>query len=235
MTPNAILPVAFLSVLSLGCQSSSPAESTSPSASPGGDARSAGHEHGFAHPHTYADRLDDPKRDAWQKPAEVVDLLDCVPGAVAADLGAGTGYFLSYLAEAVGPEGQVVALDVSQEMVDRMTDRIRREGIVNARAELVPADDPGLPPASVDRVLIVNTWHHIVERVDYAKKLRAALRPGGRVLVVDFTKQSPHGPPASMRLTLDTVRAELEAAGLRANHVQAPLPYQYVVEGRLPR
>jgi predicted methyltransferase len=100
---------------------------------------------------------------------------------------------------------------------------------------VVASDDPALASRSVDRVLIVNTWHHISERVAYAEKLLAALRPGGLLLIVDFTMDSPAGPPPQKRLTHDTVVSELEAAGFAAKVVEESLPYQYVVAARVPQ
>jgi predicted methyltransferase len=99
---------------------------------------------------------------------------------------------------------------------------------------MIASDDPALTPRSVDRILIVNTWHHISDRLAYAERLRAALGPGGQLLIVDFTSQSPHGPPPQMRLAGDSVRRELEAAGFETELMDEPLPYQYIVTGRLP-
>ncbi len=161
-------------------------------------------------------------------------LLECRPGMTAVDLGAGTGYFLRYLSQAVGPEGHVLALDVSRSSIDSLSSRIDKEGLRNVRPEIVVPDDPALTPRSVDRVLVVSTWHHISERAAYAQKLLEALRPGGLLLIVDFTMESPEGPPLQMRLKHDTVVGELEAAGFAAEVVEESLPYQYVVAGRVP-
>ena len=110
--------------------------------------------------------------------------------------------------------------------------RIETEGLSNVRPIVVPPDDPELGAGSVDRVLVANTWHHISGRVEYAKKLRASMRPGGLVLVVDFTLDSPEGPPPDHRLAMDRVVGELEAAGFEAEVLNESLPYQYVVAGR---
>jgi predicted methyltransferase len=153
----------------------------------------------------------------------------------AVDLGAGTGYFIRYLSEAVGAEGRVLALDTERSMIDLLVARIEQEQLRNVRPEIVAPDDPALAARSVDRILIANTWHHISERVAYAEKLLAALRPGGLLLIVDLTMESPVGPPAHKRLTHDTVMHELEAAGFAAQLVDELLPYQYVVAGRVPQ
>jgi predicted methyltransferase len=223
---KAIL-LTVIAVLSFGCKGES--------ASPGPDpAHTSGAEHALPETHEYAERLDDAAREKWQKPAEVIALLDCPEAGTVVDLGAGTGYFLRGLSQAVGPNGRVLALDAERSMVERMYDRVDREGLRNVRPDVIPTDDPSLTPRSVDRVLIVNTWHHIEARPQYAAKLQEALRPGGMVLVVDFTAESPIGPPAARRLTIDTVRAELEAGGMTAEVLEESLPYQYVVAGRVP-
>ncbi len=178
-------------------------------------------------------RLEDPARASWQKPDHVAQLLGLAPGMAVADLGAGTGYFLAALAAAVGADGRVVGLDVDQELVDYMSERIRAQGWANVAARRIAVDDPGLANAPVDRVLIVNTWHHLDDRPAYAAKLAAGLRPGGAVYVVDYTVDSPHGPPVEHRLPAATVIAELAAGGFDASLVPAEeLPYQYVVVAR---
>ena len=234
MTPKAFPLLALVTALSGGCNVRSAEiqlETGAPVATHG---HSGGSEHPFPDPQTYAARLDDPERNDWQKPEEVVKQMDCRPGMTVVDLGAGTGYFVGYLSQAVGPEGQVLALDTERSMVDALELRIEREALQNVTPTMIASNDPALMPASVDRVLIVNTWHHISDRTEYAKKLRAALAPGGRILIVDFTMQSPHGPPPQMRLTDDTVRRELESAGFATELIADSLPYQYLVAGRLP-
>jgi ubiquinone/menaquinone biosynthesis C-methylase UbiE len=193
----------------------------------------AGHGQGFhksfADAEGYARMFDSVERDVWQMPDEVLRLLDVKPGAVVADIGAGTGYFEPHLARAVGPEGHVLALDSEPKMVSHMAERLAKAGLSNVEARLVQAGDPALPQASVDRILIVNTWHHLSDRAAYALKLHAALRQGGVLAVVDFTKESDLGPPPEHRLTAEQVIAELTAAGLEAQVVAEPLPKQYVV------
>lgn len=190
--------------------------------------------HRFEHAEEWAKRFDDPARDAWQKPAEVVKALSITPGMKVADLGAGTGYFLPHLARAVGPSGKVIGLDIEADMVRYMNERAKREGLANVEARVVPLDGPGLPPGSVDRVLIVDTWHHIPERGAYAAKLREALAPGGAVYVVDFKREAKHGPPPEHRLAPEQVMGELKRGGLVPTLVEVGLPDQYVVAGRRP-
>ena len=220
-------------VLVMGCSSSS---SSPPPASPPPPPHAHAHEHGplvhrFEHANEWAPKFDDPTRDEWQKPKDVVNAMELTPGMTVADLGAGTGYFEAHLSRAVGANGVVLALDVEPDMVRYMTERAAREGLTNVKPSLVAMDDPKLPPSGVDRVLIVDVWHHIPERVAYAKKVAAGLKPGGRVFIVDFKLDAKHGPPPHHRLAADAVMGELVAAGLEAHTVVTTLPEQYVVMG----
>ena len=117
-------------------------------------------------------------------------------------------------------------------MVAYMTERAKREGLAQVEARLVPYDDPELEAGSVDRILIVDTWHHIDDRAEYSAKLLEALAPGGRVYVVDFELDSPHGPPARHRLEAEQVARELTAGGLTTTTADESLPFQYIVIGR---
>src|SRR5262249_32059366 len=130
--------------------------------------------HDFSGAENWAKVFDDPARDAWQRPDEVVALLGLRPGMTVVDLGAGTGYFEPQLARAVGPSGRVLALDVEPDMVRYLRERAARAGLANVEARTVAPDDPGLGAGTVDRVLIVDTWHHLPDRAAYARKLTAA-------------------------------------------------------------
>ncbi len=193
-----------------------------------------GHDHDFSDVERFSAIFDDPERDSWQKPDQVVSLMALQPGQTVADIGAGTGYFLSRLSAAVGPEGRVLGLDVEPNMVAHMAQRIASESLTNAEAAVVPTDDPNLEAASVDAILIVDTWHHIGERDAYSAKLFAALAPGGAVYVVDFTQDAPHGPPPEMRLSPLTVAEELASAGFEIQTLEETLPHQYVVRATKP-
>ena len=183
--------------------------------------------HRFEHADEWTKQFDDPARDAWQQPDKVVAAMAITPGMSVADVGAGTGYFEPRLSAAVGPNGKVLAVDIEPDMVRYINERRVREKTLNVEARLGVADDPKLDP--VDRILIVDTWHHIENREAYGTKLAAALKPGGIVFVVDFKLESEKGPPKHMRLAPDQVIAELAAAGLQARVVDVGLPDQYVV------
>jgi ubiquinone/menaquinone biosynthesis C-methylase UbiE len=188
--------------------------------------------HRFEHAEQWAKEFDDPARDAWQKPAEVVAAMHASVGMTVADVGAGTGYFEPYLSRTVGPTGTVLAVDIEPDMVRYLRERAAREHIDNLRAVLADVADPKLPAHGVDRVLIVDTWHHIPAHAGYLAKLRGALSPDGTITIVEFTLDSPHGPPREHRIPPETLIAELQGAGMKAELADLSLPYQYVVVAR---
>jgi len=215
-----------------GCGGSREPAHPAPSAS--APATSAPLVHRFEHADEWAPRFDDPARDAWQKPADVVATMKITPGMTVADIGAGTGYFEPWLSRSVGPTGTVLALDIEPDMVRYLTQRAAREHLDNVKASQVALDDPHLPKGKVDRILVVDTWHHIPSREVYAAKLRDALSPEGTITIVDYTKESSHGPPPQHRLTAEQVVRELRTVGLSAGVVSTSLSEQYVVVARQP-
>jgi len=187
-----------------------------------------GMPHRFENADYWAKDFDNPARDAWQQPDRVLAALELAPKMVVADIGAGTGYFAVRLARAV-PDGQVIATDIEPDMIRYLTERAAREGLANLRAVLTPPADPQLAAQSVDRILVVDVWHHLGDRAGYARALGQALRPGGKLAIVDFKRESRHGPPPEHRLTPDQIIAELGAAGLTASLSATTLPEQYIV------
>lgn len=183
------------------------------------------HQHSFGDAEKWAQVFDDPERDAWQKPHAVIKALALKPDARVADLGAGTGYFSARLANML-PKGRVYAVDIESDMVRYLEARAKREKLRNLTAVAGAPDDPRLPE-KVDLVLLVDVYHHIEDRARYFRKLSASLRPGGRIAVIDFTLDSPQGPPRAARVAPETVKAEMKAAGhaLAAEH--RFLPHQY--------
>ncbi|RJQ48238.1 MAG: class I SAM-dependent methyltransferase [Nitrospiraceae bacterium] len=175
--------------------------------------------------------FEDPERDAWQKPGEVVKALDLKRGDVVADLGAGTGYFTRRLAVAVGNEGKAIGLEVEPKMVEHMKKDADKLKLPNYLSKLIPYDDALLEPQSVDMVFICDTYHHIENRVEYLKKLSKGIKKGGRVVVVDFhKKQLPVGPPPEHKLSEEIVLKEFHDAGYRVVRTHCILPYQYFIE-----
>ena len=169
--------------------------------------------------------FDDPERDAWQKPDLVIDALKLAPASVVADVGAGTGYFSVRLAKRI-PDGKVFAADVEPDMVHYLGERAKSEHVPNLVPVQASADAANLPEAA-DLVLVVDTFHHIGNREAYFTKLRSSLKPGGRLAIIDFKKDSPIGPPAEYRFTPEKVEEELKAAGFTLAESHDFLPRQY--------
>ena len=183
------------------------------------------HQHEFKDAEKWAHVFDDPKRDEWQKPHEVIQALKLPPDALVADVGAGTGYFSARLATML-PKGKVYAVDVEPDMVKHLAGRATREGRKNMQAVQGSPDDAKLPE-KVDLILFVDVHHHIDQREQYFRKLRASLKPGGRVAIIDFRLDSPEGPPKAARIAPEKVKAELKSAGYALAEEHAFLPNQY--------
>lgn len=176
----------------------------------------------------YIAMLDDPARDADQKPHEVVMALGLQDGQRIADIGAGSGYFTFRFARHVGTAGRVFAVDVNPDMILHLEERVRDAGLDNVRPILSRPDDPLLADASVDRIFICDTWHHIPSHPVYLERLKKALRPGGQLVIVDYQKKpTPVGAPMEMRIAREDVVKEFQQAGYQLAREETFLPYQY--------
>jgi ubiquinone/menaquinone biosynthesis C-methylase UbiE len=169
----------------------------------------------------YARLLEDPSRDVWQKPHEVVMALNLKPTDTIADIGAGTGYFARRFAHHAG---KVYAVDIDKKLLAIAA----KDAPANLETVLAAPDDPRLPEHSVDIVFFCDVLHHIENRAAYYPKLATALKPGGRIVVIDFyKKEMPIGPPPSMKLSDEEVIAEFRNAGFTVAKRLDILPYQY--------
>jgi cyclopropane fatty-acyl-phospholipid synthase-like methyltransferase len=178
-------------------------------------------------PAAYIKALEDPARDAYQKPNEVIDALELKPGEIIADIGSGSGYFTLRMAHHVGKTGHVYGVDVNADMVRHLNQRIRDGGLLNASTILARPDDPLLPRA-VDRFVIVDVWHHIDDQAKYLALMKEHLRPGGQVVMIDFHKRDlPVGPPPAMKISREDLIAQMQAHGFTMAREHTFLPYQY--------
>ena len=174
--------------------------------------------------------FDDPERAAWQKPAELVAGLGLRAGQAVADVGAGTGYFLTHLATAVGETGTVYAVETEPNLLVHLRERAERAGLRTVVPVLASAGHPRLPPGGVDLVLLVDTYHHLDDRPAYFRRVQALLAPAGRVAVVDWQKRPlPVGPEMDHKLARAQVEEEMALAGYRLVSAPDLLPYQYVL------
>jgi ubiquinone/menaquinone biosynthesis C-methylase UbiE len=154
-------------------------------------------------------------RDGWQQPEEVIRSLGIDTGDRVADLGAGGGYFTFRLADAVGLEGRVYAVDVDEGMTEYLRKEAAERDYSNVAVVLAEYHDPLLPEAGVDLIFTCNTYHHMQDRTAYFNRVKRALRPEGRVAIVEyngegwFQKLFSHSTPNAV------IRSEMEAAGYR--------------------
>jgi ubiquinone/menaquinone biosynthesis C-methylase UbiE len=179
-------------------------------------------------PKSYIGALEDPKRDAYQKPHEVMRALGLKAGEVIADIGAGSGYFTFRLTHHVGDRGKVYAVDVSPDMIRHINRRIRELKATNVVSILADPDDPLLPDASVDRFFFSDSWHHIDNQTKYLSLMKKMLKPVGEIVMIDFHKKDlPVGPPMQMKIAREDLIKEMESNGFRLTKEHIFLPYQY--------
>lgn len=181
--------------------------------------------HGFSDADAWAQRFEDPSRDAWQRPDEILKALALPKTASVADIGAATGYFSVRLARAV-PQGTVYGIDVESTMVDYLQRRAEREKLPNLSVVLAAFDDPKIPQP-VDLILIVDTYHHLSDRVAYFAGLFKSLKPDGHIAIIDFQPGSKKGPPDAAKVAPAQVEQELKSAGFVVSARHTFLPDQY--------
>ncbi len=198
----------------------------------GHSAKDATHANAHMHQNSFEEllaRFEDPERDHWQQPEAVLQMLGDLGEKTVADIGAGSGYFAFRMA----PHAQkVIAIDIDQRFLDYIDEKnAARPERLPIETRLAAPDNPKLAPAEADVVLIVNTYHHIENRVRYFAGVRKNLPPGGRLVVVDFFKKElPVGPPPEIKLSETVVEKELREAGFTEIHIDtSTLPYQYII------
>jgi SAM-dependent methyltransferase len=179
-----------------------------------------GHSHNaFGNPEDldeYLRKLEDPARDEWQKPAEVLRALDLRPEAIIGEIGAGSGYFTLRMAPAVT---HVFAADADVRMVEVLRTRVAASAVRNVTPVLALAEDPFLPSGRCHLVLTVNTYHHFPEPTAYLRRVARALRPDGRIAILDFHE----------KVARDQVVRDGAAAGLHVLAEHAFLPQQFFI------
>ena len=179
-----------------------------------------------------AARFEDPARAEWQKPEKVIASLGPLKGKTVADIGAGTGYFSFPIAKQAA---KVIAIDIDQRFLDYIAQRKQTQNTGrNIETRLTKPDSPGLKPGEADLVLIVDTYHHIEDRITYLKKLKTCLPQDGLLVIIDFKKlKTPPGPPLELRVAEEQAESELKSAGFTILSADKEmLPYQYIIRAR---
>jgi SAM-dependent methyltransferase len=186
--------------------------------------------------HQAADWLERPEREAEEKPDLLVEALKLKSGDVVADIGAGTGYYSWRMAKVVGDKGLVYAVDIQQEMLDLLARRMAERKITNVKGVLGTITDPKLPPRSVDVVLMVDVYHEFDHPFEMMQAMCQALKPGGRVVFVEFRSEDPKVPIKEVhKMSEAQVRKEMSAQPLEWVETIATLPWQHVIVFRKKR
>ena len=188
-------------------------------------------QHGKLFPPENLGQLEGPDRDVWQRPEQIMDALKIAEGSVVADLGAASGWFTIRLARRVGPNGRVYAEDIQPQMIEVIKRRLPLENPNNnVVVRLGTATDPGLPVGELDAVLIVDAFHEMSQPVAMLRSAARALKPDGRIGIVEFSKAGGGpGPEMDERVDPERVIREANEAGLRLIAQPDILRYQYML------
>jgi ubiquinone/menaquinone biosynthesis C-methylase UbiE len=187
-------------------------------------------QHGRLFAPTDLGLLELPDRDLWQLPEQIMDVLGIAEASVVADVGAGSGWFTVRLARRVGPNGIVFSQDVQPEMLAAISRRVQREGLTNVRPIQGFASDPRLPRNTLDALVLVGVYYEIADKITMLRNLATALKPQGRIGVIDFKLQGGGpGPPMEERIDPKIVIRDAASAGLQLLSQETFLPYQYLL------
>jgi len=180
------------------------------------------------HPYSDVSFLTRIGREAEERPDTLVNVLEIPAGATVAEIGSGTGYFTWRLAQKVGPKGKVFAVDVQQKMLDLTAQTLQAHHLSNAQLILGGDNDPHLPAAALDLVFIAYAYHEFSDPEAIITAVRRALKPDGRLVIVEFAEGHPFGPQdKAQRMTINQIRAEIEPLGFELDRVLDLLPIQH--------
>jgi len=173
--------------------------------------------------------LDRPEREDEEQPAKVIEALELKGGEVIADVGAGSGYFTFRLAPKVGEKGKILAVEIQDEMIAELKKRIDKNKVTNVETVKCTESDPRLPEAGVDIVLMVDVYHEIAFPYEVMTAIRKALKPGGRMVFIEYRKEDPKVPIKEVhKMSIEQLKKEMAVVGL--DHVKTvdTLPRQHI-------
>jgi SAM-dependent methyltransferase len=174
--------------------------------------------------------LERPEREQEEAPSIAVKALALTAGQVVADIGAGSGYYTERMARAVGPTGKVYATDIQPGMLDILKRRVAQRGLTNVEMVLGAVDDPKLPANSLDLALMVDVYHELSAPQAFIRKLRTALKPNGRLVLLEFRKEDATVPiRPEHKMSIAEVKGELEPEGFTLSTVLNDLPWQHIL------
>ena len=174
--------------------------------------------------------LERPERASEEQPQLAIDALGIKPGQTVADLGAGSGYYSFRIAPLVGPTGRVLAIDIEPKMLEVIAERAGREHVTNIATVRSSERDPNLAPHSVDLLFMVDVYHELEYPYEVMRKVREALKPGGRVALVEYRAEDPQVQIKPVhKMSEAQVRREMQAAGFRHVTTVRTLPLQHLI------
>jgi len=177
-----------------------------------------------------AEWLDRTERDQEEEPDRAVDILKLQKGATVADIGAGSGYVTERLSKKVGPMGRVYATDIQQGMIDLINKRIAKRKLTNVTPVLSTQDDPRLPVESIDLAIMVDVYHELSQPQLMLRHIKASLKPGGRLVLVEYRKEDPNIPiRPEHKMSVAEAKLEVEAEGFKLTQTNEDLPRQHVL------
>jgi ubiquinone/menaquinone biosynthesis C-methylase UbiE len=174
--------------------------------------------------------LDRSERDLEEAPDTALDIISVKKGSTVADIGAGSGYMTVRLAKRVGDKGMVYANDIQPAMLELLERRMKSAKLTNVTSILGSIDDPKLPPASIDMALMVDVYHELSRPQEMLRHIREALKPGGRLVLLEYRKEDPSIPiRPEHKMSVAEAKQELEAEGFKLARVADELPRQHVL------
>jgi ubiquinone/menaquinone biosynthesis C-methylase UbiE len=177
-----------------------------------------------------ADWLDRAERDQEEDPDRAIDVLKLQKGVAVADIGAGSGYITEKLSKKVGPMGKVYATDIQQGMIDLLSKRIAKRKLANVTPILSTQDDPRLPLESIDLALMVDVYHELSQPQLVLRHIKAALKPGARLVLLEYRKEDPNIPiRPEHKMSVAEAKLEVEAEGFRLTTTNEDLPRQHIL------
>jgi ubiquinone/menaquinone biosynthesis C-methylase UbiE len=177
-----------------------------------------------------AEWLERSERELEEEPDKALEALGSLAGLTVADVGAGSGYFTVRLAARAGAKGRVYANDLQPEMLKMLAVRLARENIRNVTLVQGAVDDPKLPASSIDLVLMVDVYHEFSEPQKMLRAIRGALKPGGRLVLLEYRKEDPEVPiRLEHKMTIAEAKMEVEAEGFMLSKVDDRLPRQHIL------
>ena len=176
-----------------------------------------------------ADWLERPERETEENVEGALNAIGLKPGMTVAEVGAGTGYVALRMAKRVGPTGKGYANDLQPEMLDLLRSNAAKAGVTNVETVLGFATDPKLPPGQIDLIILVDVYHEFSQPQKMLQGIRAALKPDGRLVLLEYRKEDPAVPILpDHKMSVAQAKTEVEAEGFKLDSVIETLPRQHI-------